>query len=348
MCRGDSGVDFTDDRPAATAKRPHRVGHFSCRTWSVLLAAATLALPAAAAAQQSAPIPLGPNVQRAANGVLAIAGFAVVPDGTASAIQIDRGVDGDAGLTLGQFGAGFTWSEGFPLYLEGFIGYARYDPKFVASGGTEQRAIPTRWNTVTGTVGIGWDFALGNGFVLRPILNAALANVSSDAGLFGALVNIKTDRELDFLDGGRLNAWGLGGSLMFAWYDKKPEREIDIELRYTQIHLESFGGTSEAVQGTADAGTASAWGRVRWPTGLEAFGRPVRWVIDGTYSQFLLDTRGVLGFNWLAKVGGGIELDLGKYGIGPSFLELQRVRLMSRYVFGVNVRGWSVGLGVSF
>src|SRR3712207_6748144 len=63
---------------------------------------------------------LGANVRKAADGVLGLLGFSVVPDGTASAIQISRGGgENDVGVTLGQFGAGFTASESFPLYLEG-------------------------------------------------------------------------------------------------------------------------------------------------------------------------------------------------------------------------------------
>ena len=32
---------------------------------------------------------------------------------------------------------GFTISQDFTLYLEGTLGYLRYDPKFIASGGDE-------------------------------------------------------------------------------------------------------------------------------------------------------------------------------------------------------------------
>jgi hypothetical protein len=38
----------------------------------------------------------------------------------------------------------------------------------------------------------------------------------------------------DFLDGGRLNAYGLGGSLMLDYEDYRPDEEIDIELTLYQ------------------------------------------------------------------------------------------------------------------
>ncbi|MGT2493337.1 hypothetical protein ACU4GD_29760 [Cupriavidus basilensis] len=34
----------------------------------------------------------------------------------------------------------FTWSKTMPLYLEGSIGYNRYDPTYVASNGVDSRA----------------------------------------------------------------------------------------------------------------------------------------------------------------------------------------------------------------
>jgi len=40
---------------------------------------------------------------------------------------------------------------------------------------------------------------------------------------------------------------------------------------------------------------------------MEAFGRPLRWVIDGSSSLYLSDQRAALGFAWSAKLGGGID-----------------------------------------
>src|SRR5689334_24750750 len=87
-------------------------------------------------------------------GILDLLAYSVVPDGTVSTLQLNRGdkSDDDIGASLSQIGAGFTWSKGFPLYLEGFLGYARYDPRFVFSDGQQQRTIPTRWDQFSATV----------------------------------------------------------------------------------------------------------------------------------------------------------------------------------------------------
>jgi hypothetical protein len=66
-------------------------------------------------------------------------------------------------------------------------------------------------------------------------------------------------------------------------------------------------------------------------------------------SVFLGDQRDTLGFGWLAKVGAGIEFDLARHEIGAFGLNVTRVRLIGRYLFGEQaVRGYSVGIGISF
>jgi hypothetical protein len=120
-------------------------------------------------------------------------------------------------------------------------------------------------------------------------------------------------------------------------------------LRYTQIELQTFGDTLPAARGEATARTLGLWTRLRWPTGREAFGRPLRWVLEGTGSYYFGDQRDALGFDWSVKVGGGIELDIGRREIGLFGINANRVRLIGRYFLGdQGVTGVSVGLGISF
>jgi hypothetical protein len=225
-------------------------------------------------------------------GVLGLMGYNVTPDGSTNAVQVDRGVqaggdEGDPTLTLGQFGVGFTVSESFPLFLEGYFGYARYDPRAVFSDGEEARRTPLRWNNVAATVDVGYDIRLAEYLFLRPVLNASLGYAASDASLFAAFVRYRTDVDISALADSHVNVWGLGGSLTFAYYDYRPERDIDVELRYTQIHLQTLGDTLPAARGTSIARTLGLWTRLRWPTGWEAFGRPIRWVVDASASYYL-------------------------------------------------------------
>jgi hypothetical protein len=334
--------DISDERMDRVMKRQHRPGMFSalaCRG-ALLLVMAT-AMPAAHAQAQI----FGPGVQRQANAVLSLMSYSVVPDLASSSLSIKSAQTDNPGIVMSQLGGGFTMSKTFPLYLEGSIAYSRYDPTFVSTDGADSRRLPTRWNTFAGTVGIGWDFPLTDDkeLVIRPILNASLGNVSSDLKLATAVVQHVTDRDINFLNGGTLNAYGLGGALMLDWEHYRPEHDIDIELRYTSIHLQSFGGSAPAVQGSVTSQTANLYARWRAPTGLIALDRPLRYVLELSHSHYFGAQAGVLGFNYLTTLGAGLELDTTAHEV-----YVTRVRAVVRYVFGNNVSGVSLGLAASF
>lgn len=102
----------------------------------------------------------GVDVQKLANGVLGVMSYTVAPDVTMSSLSVSSGATSNTSFGLTQFGGGFTWSKQTPLYLEGNAAYARYDPVFVVSEGTVQQSVPTKWNSVSVTGGIGWDFSV--------------------------------------------------------------------------------------------------------------------------------------------------------------------------------------------
>jgi hypothetical protein len=286
---------------------------------------------------------VGGNVKEHANAVLAVMTYTTVPDVTTSSLSINSGTTGNPSFGQSQLGGGFTISRSFPLYVEGTIAYSRYDPTFVATDGADQRAVPTKWNTFSGTVGIGWDFRITDELAFRPILNGTLGRVSSDLRVGQSIFNRVTDSNLQFLENGSLDAYGYGGSLMLDYEHYRENYEIDAELRATDIYLRSFGGSSEAVQGSAMAQQLSLWTRWRAPTGWHALDRPVRYVLEFAYSHYFGDSAGVLGFNELTSLGVGLELDSSRYPI-----IVTRTRAMVRYVFGHNVHGVSFGFAMSF
>lgn len=286
---------------------------------------------------------IGGNVKRHADAVLAVMSYTTVPDVTTSNLSVNNGATGNPGFGQTQLGGGFTLSRSFPLYMEGTLAYSRYDPIFVASDGSEQRAVPTKWNTFSGTVGLGWDFRITDELVFRPILNGTIGRVSSDLKVGQSVFNRVTDSNLQFLENGSLDAYGYGGSLVLDLEHYRENYEIDAELRATDIYLRSFGGTSEAVQGSATAQQISLWTRWRAPTGFHALDRPVRYVLEAAYSHYFGDSAGVLGFNDLTSLGVGLELDSSKYPV-----IITRTRAMVRYVFGNNVHGVSFGFAMSF
>ena len=310
--------------------------------WLLALLACAAAAPALA--QQGLRLSKD-DLQKRANGVLAIMSFSIVPDITTSALNIGAGtgsVSGSSEFSMSQLGGGDTISKSVPIYLEGVLAWSRYDPTFVATQGAESRTVPTKWNSVSATGGIGWDFKLTDELKLRPIFNFALGNVTSDLRAASWYVGRQTGKDIDFLDKGSLNAYGLGGSLMLDYKHYRPGYEVDVELRYSDLRLQSFD-SSTAVQGHATAQSANLWARYRAPTGFVMLQRPLRYVLELTHSEFLGDQRGILGFDRLTSVGAGLELDSSAYN-----MIITRTRLVGRYVFGNNVSGFSVGLAVSF
>jgi hypothetical protein len=328
-----------DLAPAATLRSR------KCRRRSKI---ATLALGAACALApvlalgQSFEV-IGGNIQKRVNGVLALMGYLLTPDVTTGSLSISNDTTQNPDIALSTLGGGFTLSRNFPLYLEGTAGYARYDPVFLASDGQTERSVSVKWNAVTLTGGIGWDFPIARELVFRPIFNFSWGNVESDAQIAGQILQNQTGRELAFLQGGEVYAYGLGGSLMLDYEHYRRDGEIDVELRYSNIRLQTYGSTSPAVQGSADANSVNLWSRWRAPTGVILLDRPFRYVLEYTYTRFLGDLDGVLGFNNLHSAGVGLELDSSKYGI-----LVTRWRLIGRYKFGDNVRGYTVGIAISF
>jgi len=282
------------------------------------------------------------KIKNNADDVLAIMAFSVVPDLTASFLSFDDAQSGQNRLNMIQFAGGESFGKTFPVYVEGSAAFMRYDPTFVATLGEQKRRLAARWNSIALTGGVGLDFPLSKNWVLRPIFNFSLGHLESDLSLAGRFLENQFDQSFDFLKNGQLNAYGLGGSVMLDYTLVKPAYEIDLELRYTNIRLKAFK-SSQAVGGTASAEAASVYARYRAPTGLYVMDRPLRYVLELASTTYLGDQRGLLGFNNLSSVGAGIEFD----SSAKSSL-ISRTRIVGRYAFGQNVRGFAIGLAVSF
>ncbi len=283
-------------------------------------------------------------LQQQVDAALGLMTFTVTPDVTASNLSINSHSSGPTELMLTQLGGGATMDDEVPVYLEGTLGFCRYDPKYVMNEGGESRTVPAKWNTLSVSGGVGWDFPIAKNWVVRPMANVSLGTVISDLRVADWFFDRQRNTpESDFLDNGRLNAYGLGGSLMLDYELFSPEQDVDAELRYSYIALNSYGNTADIVSGNATADNINLYLRRRAPTGFELLDRPLRYVMEGARTEYLGDQRGVLGFNALNSLGLGLELDSSKYD-----MIITRTRLVARYMFGENTQGYSVGLAVSF
>lgn len=282
------------------------------------------------------------RLQRIANGVLGLMSYTVAPDVTTSSLSVQNAATANPGLMLTQIGGGFTWSKDTPLYLEGNAAYSRYDPVFLISAGTDQRPVPVKWNSLSVTGGIGWDFPLAPYWTLRPIFNFTYGYVTSDLNIAKWWLEENTNVELDFLGGGKLKANGIGGSLMLDYERFAPDADVDLELRYTNVKLRNSGDLSALVEASASAESASIWARRRVPTGWVVWDRPVRYVLEGAYTRFL-GSQVEVGVDRMASVGVGIEFDSSAFERWAT-----RWRGVFRYKFGPDISGYSFGLAISF
>ena len=300
-----------------------------------------------AAAQSTAEV-IGGRRQERAQGVLSLRSYSAVPDLASSNLSVKDSSTANPNVYMTQFAGGFTLSRETPLYLEGGVAYSRYDPTFVVSDGTEQRNLPTKWNSLTASGGIGWDFPIdwqpsfGGEFKVRPIFNFMAGRMTTDASLANWYAGRKVGRELEFLKDGHLDAYGVGGSGMLVYNRFRPESEIEVELRYSDVRLKNHGGP-DFLEASADARTANLYARYRAPTGWQALDRPVRYVLEFSHSNYMGAQVASIGFDALSTIGFGFELDSSAYDIWVT-----RTRLVMRHMFGDNIQGTSIGFAVSF
>jgi Autotransporter beta-domain len=272
-----------------------------------LVLAVLLGSPIARA--QSLPQPQlvnGVSLQQIADGILSLMGYSLTPDVTTGSLAISSEPTGNPDIDMIAIGGGFTWSAELPLYLEGTVGRSLYDPIFLVSEGQEERSVSTKWRTTSATGGVGWDFPVVEDLKFRPIVNFSYGRVLTDGSVAGFVYEELTNEEIEFLTGGTLNAIGVGGTVMLDYERYRPSNEVDVELRYTDIHLQSSSNSSAAVQGSSDAQSASLWARWRAPTRMSALQRPIRYVLEVAHTEFLGDLRGVLGFTSLSSLGVGL------------------------------------------
>ena len=273
----------------------------SIATLSKVLIAMAIAMQAHHTCAQSTPTSSAANnfLKKRTDAFMTITGYSLTPDVTTGSLSITDKGGNNPNLQMISLGGGDRISAGFPLYLEGTIALNRYNPTFTDGIGSSSVTVPVHWNGITGTGGIGWDFSLTDNLRIRPIANVMLGHVESDLSIAGRYIENNTGVDLQFLNKGRMNAYGTGGSLMLDYEDYKPEREYDAELRYTNISINTFDSSS-AVQGSANSQSLGLWARARYPTPLTVLERPLRAVFEIAHTEFLGQLRGALGFDYLS------------------------------------------------
>jgi len=284
------------------------------------------------------------DVQDGVAGILAVFAISALPNQTANALFLDTGADSNRTFDFraAQIGGGFTYSETFPLYLEGYLGWSQYNPNVVLpmNGPGSEFSVDLKNYAATG--GVGWDFGIAEHLFIRPVFMFSVGRVEAEAqpeagpaveesGLVGA-------RDEGFWAG------GVGASAALVYQRDWPDGySFDASLRHTYLHLEPVGSGTD-VSTNADAITTILWSRLRMPSGLTFLRRPLRGVVEVAASHNPGDQGAVLDTEWLVQAGGGIEINFEDTSVPL----VKRTRLLLRYTQGENVNGFSVGFGLSF
>lgn len=289
---------------------------------------------------------LSNSLRKEADGVLALLGYAVVPDITASSLSIEDPQSNKNRLFLTQFAGGRSgWLSKDNLYLEGSIAYLNFDPSLVGKDTFNDLSKDLRWNAFSGTGGVGWDIQLRSNWTFRPIVNVSIGHLKSSLNKRPIPFGYRDLSMRESLGDGTLTAMGLGGSLMLDYSNQhlKNKGEIDAELRYTNISMWSIQSSLGTESRTISVQAASAYLRYRAPLPINEMQNPMKYVLEAASTFYLGDQRGLLGFTSLNSVGLGLELNTRSH-----VKYVNAVRVVGRYAFGQNVKGFSIGLAFNF
>ena len=276
--------------------------------------------------------------ERAAKGILGMMALTMLPGSFASGLSLETGEDQASELLVGQIGSGFTLSDSFPLYLEGYLGFSRYDPRFLATGGNEDRFALARWNSVTSSAGLGWDFEIADGLTFRPVAMIALGHLVSDLKAVSTILGNRADIDLDLIDGGSLSAWGAGGAATLAFERDFEIVTLELNARYAYLRLMPFNGGDGI-----DATSVAAWGRATVPTGLAVLDMPLNYVAEAGYTYYPGEQGRSVPFDHLGQLGAGLEIEFAE---GDRLVKGASV--IASYVYGERVSGFGLSVSLSW
>ena len=136
-------------------------------------------------------------------------------------------------------------------------------------------------------------------------------------------------------------AWALttAGSLTVLNEQHFGEVELLSRARYTYAWTDVFDAT-DPFQEQADASEfVSMRFDLEGPTPLEAWQRPLRWTVFGSFATFLESNEEALGFDYLFEIGAGVRVPLPKL--------FDDVLVSAAAILGEDISGYSIGLSIS-
>lgn len=298
-----------------------------------------IALAVPAAAQSVRDVVAG---ARLGSGYAGLLNLAATPDISAATYKV---TGNDAPFSIDVLRVPYesrllTLSSDVDLYWKVAGGYLSADQNLV----TQDRAgsISSDWSAYSLTGGLLAKIGLGSGFTLVPGLDLSLARLKNDADYAGAATALQP-----FLDGLLFNwhsdAYLVTPNVALEWRIAEEERRISVVGHVAWSWISTFDASDSVLKFNETAGAYSIRADYAAPTGMKVLQRPLDWLVLAGYAGFFGPNRDALGFTSVAEVGLGVEVALSKSAEKPD-----RARLSASYLFGPNVTGWTVGLGLGF
>ncbi len=280
--------------------------------------------------------------EAAARAALSVLSIAATPNETLSSFSFLRASGDTNSLRSTQLRGGFHPLEN-GLYLEGLVAYQVYNPVVFFPEIAPGVDVDVTWASVAATLGIGWEFPLGNDWHFRPVGHVSLGHVTADASIIDFPILPVSSGSTDPIDGD-LNAFGVGASV--GVYREARYGPWQAEYRFRQTFLE-FHPIDEPQAGDAKANSnqTTFFSRHRYPLkNVKVFNLSTQLVLDAGLVYYHGDAAEVLDTDWLATAGVGVELDTSQIGL-PA---IKAGRIMLNGVIAENFDGFSIGLGLRF
>lgn len=230
--------------------------------------------------------------------------------------------------------AGLGWFAGRTLFRDVWRGS-------LPGAETEARV---RYDAISGYVGLGPRLDLGTDLALTPLADASLAYVTNDtdyAGPGAAITGALAD--------GILFNWSAatiayGGALLLEHdLELEHDRHLRSLVRYDLRAFDTIRSTDRAQDANASLQRAVARSEYAAPLGLDLFERPLHWNAHAAYVRYLGGDQDILGFVDYFEFGVGLTAPLRN-----NAPEASRVALSAAAIVGEDVRGYSIGLGITF
>ena len=322
---------------------PARVRRTGRRAASFLLAS----LVAGAASAQVSPDDVRSlvNGARLGTGYAQIIGLAATPDIAAASYEVDSDANKPK-VDVFRLPYQAKWTALSPdtdLYWRVAGGYLRLKDDFnVNLPAHETGTIGSKWTAYSASGGLLAKIRLGNGFTLEPALDVGVARLENSASYDDNAAVLKPLLNGILFDW-QTNAWLVTPSIALGWATTFGEAKATVRGHVARSWISSFDESDSTQSFNETANIYSIRADYARPTGITIADRAMNWVIYGGYAGFFGANSDALGFTSVAEVGGGVEVPL-----AADRPQGERVRLAAGYLFGPDVRGWTIGLSIQY